>query len=614
MAKIKQLSKEIAAMIAAGEVVERPASVVKELVENSIDAGATRITVEIRHGGVTQIRVTDDGIGIGAEDVPLAFSRHATSKIETGEDLENIATLGFRGEALYSIAAVSRVEIITRDRQSEIGVRAIAEAGKIVDVTPAGCPQGTTISVRDLFFNTPARMKFLKRDATEAGYVEDTLRKIALGRSDVSFRFINNGKEVFFTSGDGKLENTVAALYGRDFSDAMLPIEYEGDGVHVKGLIGKSELTRPNRTFQIFFVNGRTVMHKSFYTALAEAYKGQVMAGRFPVAVLSLSMHPALCDVNVHPAKLEIKFADDKPIFDAIYWGTKNTLYAIRDTRKLQVEAPKPIVPPAPVQTNMGELPRYKTETTEKKETVVPKKEWVVKPVLQTPPLPKVTEIEEGTGKFCVCEAETVAPPAPPMPSEIQKTPPSVRVIGQAFDTYIIAQSGDKLYMIDQHAAHERILYNALMEALSKKRVDSQLLLLPVTVRLTASEMAVFSEHSSLLAEIGFEAEEFGTGLVKIGMVPTALTDTDIGAAFLEILDNLAASKRDLRTSAQSYALYGVACKAALKAGKQLPLKEQEALVNAALALEGMATCPHGRPIILSLTQKEIEKQFKRIV
>ncbi|MDD6308872.1 MAG: DNA mismatch repair endonuclease MutL, partial [Clostridia bacterium] len=338
MARIKQLPSEVAAMIAAGEVVDRPASVIKELVENAIDAGAKHIVAEIRQGGVKLIRVTDDGCGIAEEDVPVAFCRHATSKISVGEDLENIVTLGFRGEALYSIAAVAEVELVTKEAEQEIGVRAIVRAGEIEDIVPAGCPQGTTVMVRDLFFNTPARMKFLKRDATEAGYVEDTLRKIALGRPDISFRLIHNQKEIFFTPGDGCLQNAVAAFYGRDFADAMLPVSYKEDGVEVQGLIGKSELTRPNRTFQTFFVNGRCVMHKSFYVALAEAYKGQIMAGRFPVAVLSLHIHPGFCDVNVHPAKLEIKFAEDKPIFDAIYWGAKNSLYAIRDTRQLKVE------------------------------------------------------------------------------------------------------------------------------------------------------------------------------------------------------------------------------------------------------------------------------------
>ncbi len=608
MAKIKQLAQEVAAQIAAGEVVERPASVVKELTENAVDAGAKHITVEIRRGGITLIRVTDDGCGIAEEDVPTAFCRHATSKIETSEDLESIGTLGFRGEALYSIAAVSRVELITRDAESEFGTRIFIDAGEIEDFTPAGSPRGTTIMVRDIFYNTPARMKFLKRDGTEAGYVEDVVRKLALGRPDIAFRFIHNGKEIFFTPGDGNLQNTVRAIYGNDFADAMLSVEYEGDGVKICGLIGKSELTRPNRTLQTFFVNGRYVMHKSFYTALSEAYHGQIMTGRFPVCVLFLSVNPAFCDVNVHPAKMEIKFAEDKPIFDAVYWGAKNALYAIRDTRKFQIE--KPAVPPkAPVaeQTTM-------VAPVKETEYVAPIPKSVFVPTIQRESEREILEKKEENEPAFLREPEVIPPPKVPLPSEFVTEKLSARIIGQAFDTYILAQRGDELLLIDQHAAHERIVYNQLLLALEQKRVDSQMLLLPVTVHLTGAEMALFRAHSSLLSKIGFEAEEFGGNLVKIGMVPTPLTDTDIGSAFLEILENIAASKHDLKTSAQSYALYGIACKAAMKAGKQLSLKEQETLVEEALSLDGIATCPHGRPIIMTLTQKQIEKQFKRIV
>lgn len=631
MAEIKQLAPSVAALIAAGEVVERPASVIKELVENSIDALATHITVELRRGGITYMRVTDNGKGMAEEDVPTAFLRHATSKIESGEDLESIVTLGFRGEALYSIAAVANVEIVTKRREDEWGISASVSGGSAPEIQPTGCPDGTSVIVRDLFFNTPARMKFLKKDSAEAGYAEDIVRKIALARPDISFRFISNGKEIFFTPGDNKLENAVAALFGRDFADAMLPVDYAQDGLQITGLIGKSELNRPNRTFQIFFVNGRCVMHKSFYVALAEAYKGQIMAGRFPVCVLHLNVDPELCDVNVHPAKAEIKFANDKPVFDVIYWGTKNSLYAIRDTRTLQLEKTpqKPAAPvisgeqtkiiPPPV--NPVVIPVKTVEGPERDfvyPTAAPIKENYIKeesdiptaaaPV-RSPVMPKEIPVKPAEAET---KAETAKDALPQEKTE-PAPPPFVRVLGQAFDTYIIAESEGKLLLVDQHAAHERILYNSLLEGFRGRGIDSQMLLMPVSVQLSSAEMAVFEENSETILKSGFDAEEFGAGIVKISTVPTALTGCDAAAAFVEVLDRLAA-RRDLKTDAETNALHSIACKAAMKAGKQLSVKEQEVLVQKALQLDGIATCPHGRPIILSLTQKEIEKQFKRIV
>lgn len=655
MAEIKKLAPQVAAQIAAGEVVERPASVIKELVENAIDALATRIIVEIKRGGITYMRVTDNGKGMAEEDVPTAFLRHATSKIESGEDLESIVTLGFRGEALYSIAAVSTVELLTKRREDEIGTGAILSGGGEPEVLPAGCPDGTSITVKDLFFNTPARMKFLKKDSVEAGYIEEILRKIALARPDISFRFISGGKEVFFTPGDGSLSNTVAAIWGRDYAEAMLPVEYEQDGVKISGLIGKSELTRPNRMFQIFFVNGRAVMHRSFLAAISEAYKGQIMQGRFPVCVLHLNVDPALCDVNVHPSKLEIKFANEKPVFDVVYWGAKNALYAIRDTRTLHLEKQPlkvntepeirgeqiKVIPPAAVMQDVSspkeekeqkpEMPKPEQKTDvvytypvfsmkEGIKAAVPhsisyteKREETEKEELPTGEPLKSVEAPAQNTAFIESEKKKEEPekqedikPEAPMPY--------VRILGQAFDTYIVAESEGKLLLVDQHAAHERILYNALVEGMEGKGIDSQMLLMPVSVKLSPQEMAVFEENGDLLYKAGFDAEEFGNGTVKISMIPAALSDCDPAASFLEVIERLMSSRRDLKTSAETHALYTIACKAAMKAGKQLPLKEQEVLVQKALMLDGIATCPHGRPVILSLTQKEIEKQFKRIV
>ncbi len=642
MAEIKKLSPSVAALIAAGEVVERPASVIKELVENAIDALATHITVELRRGGITYMRVSDNGKGMAEEDVPTAFLRHATSKIETGEDLESIVTLGFRGEALYSIAAVADVEIVTKRREDDFGTSASVRGGAAPEVLPTGCPDGTTVTVKDLFFNTPARMKFLKKDSVEAGYAEDIVRKIALARPDISFRFISGGKEIFFTPGDNKLENAVAALFGREYAEAMLPVEYAQDGFQISGLIGKSELNRPNRSFQIFFVNGRCVMHKSFYVALSEAYKGQIMAGRFPVCVLHLNIDPALCDVNVHPSKAEIKFANDKPVFDVIYWGAKNSLYAIRDTRVLQMEAnvaPRQTEPiPKAEQTKI--VPPAQ-ENFEKHEAEPEKKPAEKAAVEKTPAEPPKTPLKRPEETFVYSTApkekkEAFVPSAAAssyIPREVEKQQvveiepekkpaeqtiaesgtPFVRILGQAFDTYIVAEADGKLLLVDQHAAHERIIYNTLLEGMEGKGIDSQMLLMPISVQLSPAEMAVFSENRELLFKTGFDAEEFGVGIVKISMVPTALSGCDVAAAFVEVIDRLS-SRRELKTTAETNALHSIACKAAMKAGKLLSVREQEVLVQKALKLDGIATCPHGRPIILSLTKKEIEKQFRRIV
>ncbi len=602
MGKIKVLSADVAALIAAGEVVERPSSVIKELVENSIDAGAKSITVEIKNGGVSYMRVTDNGEGMSADDVPNAFLRHATSKVSTAEDLEAIYSLGFRGEALHSIAAVSNMSILTR-REGEEGVHAEQSGGGELYISPAGCPVGTTVTVKDLFFNTPARMKFLKKDATEAGYIEDLLRKTALGSPEISFRYINNGKEIFFTPGDANLKNAVYAIYGKDIAAAMIEAEYEDEGVKVYGLIGKSELSRPNRSFQTFFVNGRCVINKSFYFALTESYKNQIMVGRFPVAVLNIEMNPALCDVNVHPSKAEIKFANDKPVYDAIYWAVKNALYNLENSRGFDI--PK------------------KPEVAETTQPV--REEPVFKPIYTQPPKQinfSYSDFKEEIKPvtFVAEEAEEPAyrvKPVQPVqdePEDVKENVPDFRVIGQVFDTYIIIQSGEEMMLIDQHAAHERLIYDRLLKEVTEHRADSQLLMLPVTKSVSGAEAALIEENSDFLAQMGFDADLFGDNTVRISAVPSTLSAVDAADALLEIVDAFANSKKDVRTVAQQYALYRVACRAAMKAGKQLSERESENLVKEVLRIEGQPTCPHGRPVILRLTKNQIEKQFKRII
>lgn len=592
MGTIKVLAPDVAALIAAGEVVERPSSVIKELVENSIDADAKTVTVEIKNGGISYMRVSDDGAGMQPDDAKNAFLRHATSKIELGDDLERITTLGFRGEALYSIAAVSRVEMLTARRGCDEGTYIRLEAGEVLETAPAGCPQGTTVTVKDLFFNTPARMKFLKRDATEAGYIEDILRRNALSRPDISFRYINSGKEVFFTPGDGVLKNVVYAIYGAEAAKAMLPASYEHDGIHVSGLVGKAELSKGNRSFQTFFVNGRSVINKNLYFALTESYKSHMMTGRFPVAVLNISLNPALCDVNVHPSKAEIKFANEKAVHSAVHWAAKNALHKVEEIREMVITPEK-----APAPSFAG------TRAFVEKRAPQPLK--IPEPVRKAP---LQTVIEEPM----VSEKTQPAPPVQLSEEKFAPQSEEVRVIGQLLDTYIVAQTGEAMLLCDQHAAHERVIYDRLIKR-KGENASSQMLIVPESLELTGSEFGIFSENIGFFGQMGFEVEEFGHNTVRIRMIPEGLAFEDAAGAVLEILEILSSGREEI-TTLRDKALYSLACRAALKAGKRLSAAEQEQLVRRVLTMEGEATCPHGRPVILRLTRTQIEKQFKRIV
>ena len=630
MGKINVLSTDTAALIAAGEVVERPASVVKELVENSIDAGAENITVEIKNGGISYIRVCDDGEGIAAEDVPTAFLRHATSKIANGDDLENILTLGFRGEALYSIAAVSNLTIYTA-HEGEMGTVMEISGGACSAPEEAGCPKGTTITVKNLFFNTPARMKFLKKDSSEAGAVEDILRKIALAKPYISFKLISGGKEVFFTPGDGNLKNAVWSVLGKDIARGMEEVLYEESGIKVSGLCGKAETTRGNRNGQIFFVNGRCVTNKNFSFSLGEAYKGRIMTGRFPVAVLNIEIEPALCDVNVHPTKLEVKFADDRAVCGAIYWGVKNALHAVTEQREMVLppEKAKPFETEKTIAVQR-EITDIEAEKPQQEKTfnippvprAVPKLSYKAVPQSaglkiaesDIPPEPKkeieiIKDLPEAASfpeEDVIKEAEEI------QKAEAVKDEIKINILGQLFDTYIVAQVGDEMILCDQHAAHERIIYNRILKE-KERGGASQTLLMPEIINLSGSEMSVFLENAEFFEKSGFEAEEFGANTVKISMIPDGLDFTDTEKAFCDMLEILAAGREKI-AALHDKALYSLACKAALKAGKVLSCPEQEKLMYDILKLEGEITCPHGRPVILKITKTYIEKQFKRIV
>lgn len=619
MAKINILSPDVAALIAAGEVVERPSSVVKELCENSIDAGAKTITVEIKNGGISYLRVTDDGSGIAADDVPNAFLRHATSKISKSVDLESILTLGFRGEALHSIAAVSIMEMLTCTKDGE-GTFARLEAGELLALNPAGCPVGTTITVRNLFYNTPARMKFLKKDATEAGYIEDILKRLALARPDISLKYINSGKEIFFTPGDNILKNAVYAIYGKDVATSMIEANYEENGVKVSGLIGKAELSRGNRSYQTFFVNGRCVINKSFYFALQEGYKNQMMQGRFPVAVLNIFVNPAMCDVNVHPSKAEIKFSDDSIIYGAVYWAAKNALFGVTEQRSMSF----------PQQKKAFDVPKQEVRQTAVSDVVpsdkaheTPKAEYPAEGEYKKPIWEKFNDMKSfSTPAVRAQENSFSSKPAPigvqkiepavTVKKEEQKQIPDIKILGQMFETYIVAQVCDDMLLIDQHAAHERLIYNSLVKK-SDSNAVSQVLLVPETIELSGSDFGIFLENQDFFEKYGFEADEFGHNTVRISAVPDSIVGQDITEAFCEMLEVLG-NTREKTSDLKDKALYRMACRAALKAGQQLSLSEQRELILKILEEDGQVTCPHGRPVILKLTKTQIEKQFKRIV
>lgn len=620
MSEINVLSPQVSALIAAGEVVERPSSVIKELVENSIDAGARSITVEIKNGGITYMRVTDDGKGMERDDIPLAITAHATSKIKNADDLESIKSLGFRGEALHSVAAVSTMEILTARKGNSEGSFARVVGGKLEEVSPAGCPEGTTITVRELFYNTPARMKFLKKDSSEAGLCEDVVRRTALARPDISVRFINSGKEIFFTPGDNILRNAVYSIYGKDVAAAMIDADYTENGIHVYGLVGKAELSRGNRNYQTFFVNGRCVINRTLYFALQESYKSHMMTGRFPAAVLNIDLNPALCDVNVHPSKAEIKFADDRAVSGAVYWAAKNALYSVTEQRVMQLEKRNE----PQIKENAEKKPQisasepiYKSE-----ESVQIKKPYEA--VFKSYASPKASEPDPAPKMYIQTPNEIYSAP-PEEKTEEKKTEilqsvmqtkaveeePEIRILGQLFGTYIVAEYGDSMIMADQHAAHERLIYEELVSG--KGNPASQVLLMPETLVLTGAEFGIYSDNADFFAEAGFEIEEFGHNTVRISMIPVSLDLSDAASSVTEMISVLGAGREKI-SALRDKALYTVACKAALKAGQKLSESEQKELIKNVLALSGQATCPHGRPVILKLTKHQIEKQFKRIV
>ncbi len=640
MSKIIQLSPHIANLIAAGEVVERPASVVKELLENAVDAGATKITVEIKDGGMTFLRVTDNGCGMAADDARTAFLRHATSKLRTADDLAAIDTMGFRGEALAAIASVSRIDLMTKTADTLSGTSLHLEAGAIIDDTETGCPDGTTIIVRDLFFNTPARMKFMKSDSVEGSRVAAAVQLQALAHPEVSITFLRDGKQILSTPGSGGLQAAVYCIYGRE-SAQMVPVDSHWDGYHLTGYISKPTDARPSRSMQTFFVNDRPVKSRIMITALEEAYRNQIMVGKFPACVLHLRLPANAVDVNVHPAKTEVKFLQEKAVFDCIHYGVLGALNKTPDRPQVQFKAnttfsPAPSPAPASAPKKQDNFFRtmdaesYKTFTATILSAPEPKKEAAVATygaVKQTPVLPLRQTVATP-------QIPPVAPPPAPIsapvvekkpepeiictvpPEEVEQTvldmPPEIpwRMVGELYNSYILVEQGDEAFLIDKHAAHERILFEKLKA--NQEKISSQALLTPISVRLAPAAAAELLSNRPMLDELGFEIDEFGDNTVLLRQIPMDLSPENATDAVETLAADLLNGRHEKATTVRDELLHTVACKAAIKAGWVNDEQELLAIVKVVMANEDLKYCPHGRPICVTLSKKQLEKQFKR--
>ncbi len=656
MAEIKVLSQSVADKIAAGEVAERPSAVVKELVENSIDAGADRITVEIKKGGIAYISVEDNGKGIPFDEVETAFVRHATSKLRDIDDLFEIQTMGFRGEALASICAVSDVEVITKAKGALEGAHLTVNHGVAKAKETVACNQGTVMVVENLFASVPARMKFLKKDSTEAGYVADVMGRIALSKPEIAFRYICDGKEQFSTSGDGSLKNAILNIYGIDHAKGVMEVNHTEHGVSVRGVVGKSELARGNRARQTLFVNGRYIKNHVVSKIVEEAYRNVLMTGKFPFFVLDICLSPNLVDVNVHPAKTEIKFANEKEVYDIVYHAVKNAIYRKPEIPVVQeLKGADRIVADVPV----NEKPTFapKQDYTEKKQETVDRK--IISGFMEnTIPqknsfsfkAPVKGENVEKTFGFALREKpesvekdkaekafEYVAQAVEPEVKQPVEEKPEVnlfsetagveekplfeeesvaKVVGQIFDTYVIAQKDNRMFLIDQHAAHERKRFEILKKDYEERGVSGQLLLAPIVLDADNSEITVIRENREKLLNMGFEIEEFGRNSVIIRQTPYVSDEEDIKALAVEVMGILADGRPSGLLSFEERILDTISCKYAIKANKKLSLLEMEAVVRDVEELEksGITTCPHGRPIKVEFAKRDIEKMFKRIV
>ena len=659
MPKIQQLSPHIANLIAAGEVVERPASVVKELLENAVDAGATKVTVEIRDGGMTFLRVTDNGCGMEPADAKTAFLRHATSKLRTADDLAAIGTMGFRGEALAAIASVSRIDLMTKPADALAGTSVHLEAGEITEESEAGCPVGTTIIIRDLFFNTPARMKFMKSDTYEGGRVAAAVQLQALAHPEVSITFIRDGKQTLSTPGTGGLEAAVYCVYGRECAQ-MIPVDSRWEGCRLTGYVSKPTDARPSRSLQTFFVNGRPVKSKIMIAALEEAYRNQIMVGKFPACVLHLDLPNNAVDVNVHPAKTEVKFLREKQVFDCIHYGVLGALNKQPDRPQMQFKplsqstggregiSPLHVSPkgePEAAKASASAVkrdPGLRTMTAEEYQSFshavrsapqpkpdaaiaaagmverresAPIRETVILPQPSAPARgqdhinPVSSTLPERVPPMCAGPhndpSEEMEQTVLPMPEEIPW-----RLVGELYNAYILVEQGEEAFLIDKHAAHERILFEKLKA--NQEDITPQLLLTPIPVRLDPAATAELLTNRALLAELGFEIDEFGSNTILLRQIPMDLSPDMAAEAAEALAADLMRGRREDKHKVRDEILHTVACKAAIKAGWKNGEAELLALVKQVMANEDLKYCPHGRPICITLSKKQLEKQFRR--
>lgn len=673
--------------IAAGEVIERPASVIKEMVENSIDAGATNITVEIKNGGISFIKVSDNGKGIAQDDLEIAFERHATSKIRSADDLDTVTSMGFRGEALASISAIANVEMISKTEEQEIGYRVVVEAGNVLEKEEAGCRTGTTITVKNLFFNTPVRYKFLKKDYTESGYIEDVITRIALVNPNIAIKLINTGKTVIQTNGNGDLKSVIYSIYGKDIANGILELSYQYEDIKVTGIIGKPEIARSNRSNQLFFVNKRYIKDKTLTAATEQAYKGLIPIGKFGFVVLNLEMNPAKVDVNVHPAKLEVRFQEENKIFQAIYHAIKETLLKgelvanterrisvineeqqsqdiirrdatsfderlrmLKESKKenastgtglfgFRKQADKQIEEytdeESKIKTNILEdiyndkntKEVQVNEETEKYELEVPKTmqedlELKTEPVENDfnqmyaklfGTVPKTKEEQQVKTEEKSNAIDIVKNSISMFETQEEFKKPVYKIIGIVFKTYIILEMNNEMYILDQHAAHERIMYEKVKKNYySEKEKDSQLLLLPDIITLTHKEMEIAKDNIKMFEKAGFCLEEFGENTIKLTGVPAICVDLDTKELFLETLDEINTVARTAKQEKEERFIATVACKSAVKANMALTNQEVEKLMDSLLKLPNPFTCPHGRPTAIKMTKYDIERKFAR--
>lgn len=635
MSRINVLDKHIANMIAAGEVVENPASVVKELIENAIDAGATSVTCEIQNGGISYIRITDDGSGMTGEDAKVAFLRHATSKISKAEDLEGIETLGFRGEALAAISSVSKIDLITKLRDDTTGTALRVEAGQVIRESESGCPDGTTIIVRELFYNTPARMRFLKKDVTEAANVENVVRAATLAHPEVSFKFIKDGRDIIHTPGDGLLKSTIYAVLGRDFANNTIEVKMSERNITVEGFACTPSASRGNRGLQFFFLNGRPIKSPMLAAALDNAYRERLMKGRFPTCVLNLKMPSRSVDVNVHPAKTEVKFAYERDVFDVVYYAVKS---ALEKSEKREIVPPRALkIEPVdnitenqtkievkkeaekPVTIQKTELPFFEGELEKKPQTFEMPHRTVMRQSFVSPydAKPEKVENEKPSAlpetKPVAVEVKTeIEEPVLPK-TQIEEAPErNIRLIGEAMNTYIIVEEDDKLFFIDKHAAHERIIFEKLQKTVDNPQ--SQILLVPETISIDKLLASVLLDNKDEVAKLGFDIDEFGDGCVVVSAVPDGIDAASATSTLEEIAELLKTGARAKRPDVLSEIMYSVACKAACKAGQKNSDVELLAIAKRVLCEDDIRYCPHGRPVMIEYTKGDLERMFKRQV